>query len=72
MSTCNRREAVRSYPIANGTIVTVILRDSLVPEDPYLTQARAKALAVKRGTEVKVEPTSRRIKDILIKTNITI
>ena len=72
MSSCNRREAKQSYPIANGKVVTVILRDSLVPEDPYLLLARAKALSLKAGTEVKATATSRKIKDVLIKTNITI
>lgn len=72
MSICPRRESRRSYPIANGKIVTVILRDSVVPEDPYLVLAKAYALSVKTGEGFKAQATPRRIKDALIRTNVTI
>lgn len=72
MSTCPRREARQSYPIANGKIVTVIIRDSVVPEDPYLVLAKAFALAARTGEGFKAQQTPRRIKDALIKTTVTI
>lgn len=72
MSTCPRREARQSYPIANGKIVTVIIRDSVVPEDPYLVLAKAFALSVRTGEGFKAQQTPRRIKDALIKTTVTI
>lgn len=72
MPDCVRQEARRVYPIANGRMVTVIVRDSVVPEDPYLVLARAKAVSLKTGEAFKANMTPRRIKDALIKTNITI
>ena len=72
MSLCPRQEGRRSYPIANGRIITVIVRDSVVPEDPYLVLAKAKAVSLKTGEAFKANQTPRRIKDALIKVNITI
>ena len=71
MADC-RVEAYRRYPLANGKVVTVILRNSVVPEDPYLNLARAKALSVRTGEAFDSNRIPRRIKDALIKTNITI
>lgn len=72
MAGCERAEAVRSYPLANGRIIRVILRTSIVPEDPYLNRARAKALSVRTGEPYNADTVSRSIKDHLIKTNISI
>ena len=67
-----REEAVRRFPIANGIVVTVTLRNSLVPEDPYLVLAKAKAYSTKTGSAYNAPKTPRSVKDILIKTNISI
>lgn len=72
MNGCSRVEAVRNYPLANGRIIRVILRNSIVPEDPYLNRVRAKLLAVRTGEPYKANVVSRAIKDHLIKTNISI
>jgi len=72
MPGCERTESVRSYPLANGRIIRVILRDSIVPEDPYLNMARAKALSVRTGEPYNRDRVSRSIKDHLIKQNISI
>jgi hypothetical protein len=53
-------------------MVTVIVRDSVVPEDPYLVLARAKALSIRTGEPFNASRTTRPIKDLLIKTNISI
>ena len=71
MANC-RLELERRYPLANGRIVTVTVRDSVVPEDPYLVLARAKALSVRTGEAFNASRTNRSIKDFLIKTNISI
>lgn len=71
--TCDcRQEVERVYPLANGRLVRVILRDSIVPEDPYLSLARAFALSVRTGEVFNAERTPRVIRDTLIKTNISI
>jgi hypothetical protein len=71
MARC-RLEMERRYPLANGQIVTVIIRNSVTPEDPYLVLARAKALSVRTSEGLNAERTTRTIKDFLIKTNISI
>jgi hypothetical protein len=71
MASC-RLEMERRYPLANGRIVTVIVRDSVTPEDPYLVLTRAKALSVRTGEVFNASRTTRSIKDFLIKTNISI
>lgn len=71
MARC-RIELERRYPLANGRVVTVIVRDSVTPEDPYLVLARAKALSVRTNEAFSAERTTRSIKDFLIKTNISI
>jgi len=71
MSDC-RIEAERVYPLAGGRLVRVILRNSLVPEDPYLSLARAQALSIRTGDTFDADRIRRSIKDHLIKTNISI
>ena len=67
-----RIEAERRYPLANGRVVIVTLRNTVTVEDPYLILARAKALSVRTGESILADRTSRSIKDYLIKTNISI
>jgi hypothetical protein len=67
-----RLELERRYPLANGRVVTVIVRNSVTPEDPYLVLARARALSVRTREAFSGERTKRSIKDFLIKTNISI
>jgi hypothetical protein len=67
-----RVEVARRYPLANGRIVTVILRNTIAVEDPYLVLARAQALSVRTGEAFNANRTSRTIKDHLIKTNVAI
>lgn len=67
-----RDEYSRTYYLANGRTVTVILRTTIVAEDPYLNLARAKALSVRTGEDVIPDRIGRDIRDRLIKTNISI
>lgn len=67
-----RLEAERVYPLANGRVVTVTLRKTVTPEDPYLVLARAKGLSARTGEPVDADKTPRSVKDYLIKTNISI
>lgn len=67
-----RIEYEKRYPLANGRIVTVKVRDTITPEDPYLVLVRAAALAARTNEAFNAERTSRSIKDVLIKTNISI
>lgn len=69
--TC-RLEASRTYHLQDGRSVTVILRDSVVVEDPYMNMARARAYAVRTGDDQLPERVDKDIRDRLIKTNISI
>lgn len=71
MANC-RVEVYQRYPLANGKVVTVILRNTVVPEDPYLNLARAQALSVRTSEAFDANRVSKKIKDALIKTNISI
>lgn len=66
-----RAEYVRTFPLAGGRLVSVILRDTVVPEDPYINMARAKALSLRTGEPYDANRVERPIKDYLIKTNIS-
>lgn len=67
-----REEYSRTYYLAGGRAVTVILRTTVVVEDPYLNLARAKGLSVRTGEAVIPDRIGRDIRDRLIKTNISI
>lgn len=71
MAVC-RVELEKKYPLANGRVVTVVVRDSIAPEDPYFVLVRAKALSVRTGEAFNASRTTRSIKDFLVKTNIFI
>jgi hypothetical protein len=71
MTAC-RAEYERRYCLRNGRIVTIILRDTIIIEDPYLNLARAKALSVLTGEAFDSNRISRPIKDCLVKTNLSI
>jgi len=71
MSKC-RTELTRVFPLATGRLVTMILRDTLSCEDPYMNLARAKALSVRTGESFDSNRVSKTIRDSLIKTNISI
>lgn len=67
-----RNESFFRVPMKDGTIRTVIVRDALAVEDPYLKLARAYILTVLTGDEFGADLTSRVLKDDLIKANIEI
>ena len=67
-----RTELSLTLPLANGRTVTTILRDSVSPDDPYINLARARALEVRTGEPFNAQRVERSVKDVLIKTNITI
>ena len=52
-------------------MISVILRDTLVPEDPYINMARATALSIRTGEPYDADRVDRTIKDYLIKANIS-
>lgn len=70
-----RRERI-VVTMVGGNRVTMIIRDSIVPEDPYLNMVRAAAYLYQKGggptQRFPVPPVSRQLKDVLIKTDLVI
>jgi hypothetical protein len=66
----DRVEVSRSYSLANGRRVTIILRDKLAPDDIIVNRARAKVHALRVDEDVDTVPVSRNVKDLLIRSNI--
>lgn len=50
--------------------VTIIVRDAIVPEDPYLNLVRGAAYQVADKGPFPVPPVSRNVKDFLIKLGL--
>ena len=71
----HRREKV-VVTMVGGNQVTMIIRDTIVPEDPYLSMVRAAAYLYQQGSgpskRFPVPPVSRQLKDVLIKTDLVI
>ena len=67
-----RSEVFFRIPVRDGTIRTVVVRDALAVEDPYLKLVRARCFEILTGQSFSAEVTSRQIKDDLIKVNIQI
>lgn len=67
-----RSEVFFRIPLRDGTIRTVVIRDSLAVEDPYLKLVRARLFEIQTSQDFSAEVTSRQIKDDLIKANIQI
>jgi hypothetical protein len=67
-----RNELVVRFPMADGTVKTIIVRDRLAVEDTYLKHVRAKLTALKLGADVRVAVTDREIKDVLIRRNVQV
>lgn len=62
--------------VVGGQQVTVVVRDTIVPEDPYLNMVRAAAFPYQMGggagARFPVPPVDKDIKDALIKVSMTI
>jgi hypothetical protein len=55
-----------------GRIYRFVLRDKVIPEDPYLIMVKAAAFAIQTGEAYNGTPPGREVKDFLIKSNINI
>ena len=56
----------------NGRLYQFVLRDKVVPEDPYLVMVKAMAFAVETGEFYKALPPGRGVRDWLIKNSVII
>lgn len=69
ITTGRRTERTTTMKVGNFN-VQVIVRDTIVPEDPYLNLVRASAFQISQGGAFPVPPVGRGIKDALIKTGL--
>lgn len=65
-----RRIERTTTSIVGGYTVKVIVRDSIVVEDPYLNLVRAAAFQLAEGGPFPVPPVGRDVKNFLIKTEL--
>lgn len=70
-TTGRRTERVTHMTVGNYK-VRVIVRDTIVVEDPYLNLVRAAAFQVSEGGPFPVPPVGRDIKNFLIKTELEV
>ena len=56
----------------DGRIYKYVLRDKLVPEDPYLVLVKAGAFARLTGEAYNGTPPDRAVRDFLVKSNVII
>lgn len=68
---CERTEVPVSIR-KDGRIYRLILRDKITVDDAYLIAVKAAAFAIQQGEPYAGTPTSRKVRDFLIKTDTVI
>ncbi len=56
----------------NGRLYTMVMRDKTVVEDPYLVQVKAAAFAIQQNEPYMGRAVPRSVRDVYIKTAVTI
>lgn len=56
----------------DGRLYRFVMRDKVVPEDPYLVMVKASAFAISEGEPYNGKPPGRDIRDFLIKDAVVI
>lgn len=72
---CGSKPCRTEVPITlrkNGRLYQFILRDKVVPEDPYLVLVKAAAFARSQGEPYAGKPPDRGVRDFLIKESVII
>lgn len=64
------REEVRATLRKNGRLYNVVLRDKIVPEDPYLVLVKAAAFAIEQREPYMGRLIPRSVKDFFIKSTV--
>lgn len=66
------REEVTINLRKSGRIYRFVLRDKIVPEDPYLVLVKAAAFSISTGEAYNGTPPNRSLKDFLIKDSVIV
>lgn len=64
------RAETRRVVRKGGRLYTVIVREKVVVDDPYLVAVRAAAYAIRTGEEYPATATPRALRDFLIRDNV--
>lgn len=56
----------------DGRLYTMVVRDKIIVEDPYLLMVKATAFAIKEGEPYNAQRTPRDIRDFLIKNDTVV
>lgn len=66
------REEVPITVRSEGRLYRYVLRDKIMPEDPYLVMVKAAAFSIQTGEPYNGTPPSRSVRDFLIKSSLVI
>lgn len=66
------RTEVKATIRKGGRLYTVIMRDKVVVEDPYLVMVKAAAFAIREGEPYMGRATPRAVKDFLLKSSVVV
>jgi hypothetical protein len=69
VTTGRRTERTTTMTVGDYT-VHIIVRDTVIVEDPFLNLVRASAFQISEGGPFPVPPVGRDVKNFLIKTNL--
>jgi len=73
MTPCGPCRAEKQFDIhKNGYIYSFVMRDKIVPEDPYLVLVKAYAFSVRYGSRYPGAEPPRRVRDYLIKSSVVV
>jgi len=56
----------------NGRLYRYVVRDRVVPEDPYFVMVKAAAFAIRHGEPYNAKVPKRALKDFMIKSSVVI
>jgi hypothetical protein len=66
------RKEVKVVFKKNGRLYTMILRDKITVEDPYLTMVKAAAFAIRTAEPYVMSQPPRKVRNFLINSNVVI
>lgn len=66
------RTEIFSAVMKNGRVYRYVVRDKIVPEDPYLVQVKAAAFAIRMREPYMGRTPDRALKDFLLKNQVLV
>lgn len=66
------RKEVKVVFKKNGRLYTMVLRDKILVDDPYLIMVKAAAFAIRSTEPYVMQPPPRKVRNFLINSNVVI